>query len=68
MLFTVQSADPSDLKVFIHSVVLILQTFTVPSEEALQSGHLAPKIGLLVQPTLPENIVSVLGENHFIYK
>lgn len=44
MLFTVQSADPSDLKVFIHSVVLILQTFTVPSEEALQKGYLAQKV------------------------
>lgn len=35
MLFTLISPAPSDLNVFKHSVDFILQTFTVPSDEAL---------------------------------
>jgi hypothetical protein len=35
ILFTVRSAAPKDLYVPVHSVVFKLQTFTVPSEEAL---------------------------------
>lgn len=37
MLFTVKSEAPNDLYVPMHSVVFKLQTFTVPSDDALCS-------------------------------
>lgn len=40
ILFTGVSEVPNVLNVFMHSVVFMLHTFTVPSEEALQRGEI----------------------------